>query len=76
MDSLTDVTSNGDKLRMYECLRMDIAKQIEGTDSGRDVAALSRQYIDITERIAALKEASEKQDRRSPLDEFLGRRKG
>lgn len=76
MDSLTDVTSNGDKLRMYECLRMDIARQIEETDSGRDVAALSKQFIDLTERIAALKEASEKQGRRSPLDEFLNKRKG
>ena len=71
---LIEQTQKGDKLSMYKCLIVGIAHQLEQTDSGRDVAALSKQYVDLSERIEELESAASKQERRTPLDEILSRR--
>lgn len=74
--SLSDlVNEDGDELEMLKCLRHGIALQLEETDSGRDMAALSKQFMDITKEIRALEKSRPKPDRRTALDEARNKRK-
>lgn len=73
--SLADLVSGGDDLEMLKCLRLNIARQLEDTESGRDMAALSKQFMDITKEIRALEKAKPKPDRRTALDEARSKRK-
>ena len=54
MGLLTEACARGDKRDMLEALRDITAATIEGTSSGRDVAALSKRLIEICEMIDAL----------------------
>lgn len=67
MSELTQATENGDELEMLVCLRMNLAQEIDICESGRDIASLSKQYMDVSERIRELKKIKPKK-RRTTLD--------
>lgn len=50
-----------------EALRDRLATAIDNCDSGRDLAALSRQYVDVTEKLEQIKPAEKGG---TGLDEF------
>ena len=71
MASLVNAVKQGDKTQIYTELAIIVAEAIEGTDSGRDIAALTIKLTDLVNspyfptkqaddkksRIVALKEA-------------------
>lgn len=73
--SLTEATGTGDELLMMKTLRYYLAQQIERAEDGRELAALSRQFADVTQRVNALEKAKPKPDRRTALDEARNKRK-
>lgn len=73
--TLSDLADGGDDLEMLKCLRLGLARQLEETDSGRDMAALSKQFMDVTKEIRALEKSRPKPDRRTALDEARSKRK-
>lgn len=73
--SLTEATESGDELLMLKTLRYYIAQQIEATSDGRELAALSRQYADMTQRINTIEKSRPKPDRRTALDDARNKRK-
>lgn len=73
--TLSDLVDGGDDLEMLKCLRWGIARQLEETESGRDMAALSKQFMDVTKEIRALEKSRPKPDRRTALDEARNKRK-
>lgn len=73
--SLREATESGDELLMLKTLRYYLAQQIESAADGRELAALSRQYTDVTQRITALEKSRPKPDRRTALDEARNKRK-
>lgn len=73
--SLSALADSGDDLEMLKCLRMSLARQLEETESGRDMAALSKQFMDVTKEIRALEKARPKPDRRTALDDARSKRK-
>lgn len=72
---LADVASTGDYLGTLECLRDRVARQLDDTDSARDVASLSLRLLDVTAAIEAAKRAAPEQ-KGTPLDELAKRRSG
>lgn len=60
MSELTKATKDGDELEMLLCLRLSLARELDICESGRDIAALSRQYMDVSERIRELKKLKPK----------------
>lgn len=73
--SLTEATDTGDELLMMSTLRYYLAQQIESAQDGRELAALSRQFADVSQRINALEKARPKTDRRTALDDARNKRK-
>ena len=73
--SLSTLADGGDDLEMLKCLRLGIARQLEETCTGRDMAALSKQFMDVTKEIRALEKARPKTDRRTALDDARNKRK-
>lgn len=57
--SLSEISAQGVRVETLRALRDKLATQIEDTDSGRDVAALSRQLTDVLEQIDKLERAGE-----------------
>ena len=49
--NLADIVSSGDSLMLLKALQKRLARQIDQTDSARDVAALSKQLKDVMEMI-------------------------
>ena len=47
MASLVNAVKNGDKTKIYMELALIVAETIEGTDSGRDIAALTIKLTDL-----------------------------
>lgn len=68
--SLYDTASKGNRLATLQALRDTIAKQIDLSDSGRDVAALSRQLTDVLTQISNL----DVEATGDPIDEIAQRR--
>ena len=58
---LAEVVKDKDDLATYKALQLKIAATIDGSNSGRDIAALSRQLREVTEKISDL-EAQIKHD--------------
>ena len=52
--SLTDTPKTGSRIESLRALRNKLAEAIDTCDSGRDLAALSRQYTDVLEQIDEL----------------------
>ena len=67
MSDLTKATQDGDELEMLVCLRLNLARELDLCESGRDIAALSRQFMDVSERIRELKKIKPKK-RKTPID--------
>lgn len=68
--SLSEAAATGRRLDTLEQLRDVLARQIESTDSGRDVAALSRQLTLVLAEIAELAPTDEV----DAVDEIAARR--
>ena len=54
MADLIDAASSGDKRATLEALRDKLATSIQGCESGRDVAALSKRLMEVMNEIDAL----------------------
>ena len=70
IQSIEDVTAAGTELEALEALRQKVARTIDASSSGRDIAALSRQLVGIMTRIAEIKAENEE----DPIGELLDRR--
>lgn len=53
---LTDIIAENDDLQTLEALKEKLAESIDNSNSGRDIAALSRQLTQVIEKIRELKE--------------------
>lgn len=58
MPKLYDAAASGDRRATLVALRDSIARTIEGTESGRDVAALSKRLMEVMAEIEALPDPS------------------
>ena len=56
MAGLTDAAANGSKRDVLECLRDELARAIENSESGRDIAALSKRLVDVLNELSDLPE--------------------
>ena len=74
-ETLSQLTEGRDELAMLKCLQLGIARQLEQTESARDTAALSRQFMDVTREIRALEKARPNPNRKTALDEARSKRK-
>ena len=54
MGKLTQAAKTGRRRDLLETLRDELAKAIEMTDSGRDIAALSRRLLEVTAELDGL----------------------
>lgn len=70
---LEDTASSGDRLAALEDLRDLLATTIVGTDSARDIAALSGRLTDVLAQIEDVKKATPKA-KGTALDELKARR--
>ena len=69
--TIEEITAKGNDLEALEALRQKVARTIDASNSGRDIAALSRQLVGIMARIAEIKAENEE----DPVSELLERRK-
>ena len=70
--SLTEKAATGNRLEALKALRDTLAETIEGTDSGRDVAALSQRLMDVMAEIETIEKAKNPSGgKRTPLDRFI-----
>ncbi|MGN0079790.1 MAG: hypothetical protein ACI36T_04525 [Eggerthellaceae bacterium] len=65
MATLASAARSGDKLSTLKQLRDQIAKSIQDSDSGRDIAALSKRLMEVMDEIERLQPPPKKM---SPLD--------
>ncbi len=70
MYSLEDVSAAGDDLATLKALRRKIAAAIDKSNSGRDIAALSRQLTLVMDQIRKL----EAEDRPTEIEDLLAKR--
>jgi hypothetical protein len=54
MSKLTEAVRSGDRRSMLEALQNTIAETIDGTDSGRDIAALSKRLLEVSAELEAI----------------------
>ena len=54
MPTLASAARSGDKLSTLKQLRDQIAKSIQDSDSGRDIAALSKRLMEVMDEIERL----------------------
>lgn len=66
MQSLTAAAKTGNRREILESLRDKLAYTIENTESGRDVAALSRRLMDVIAELDALPDVD---DHPNPLQQ-------
>ena len=67
---LEDVSAAGDDLATLKALRRKIAAAIDKSNSGRDIAALSRQLTLVMDQIRKL----EAEDRPTEIEDLLAKR--
>lgn len=72
--TLSGIVADGSKLEVYKLLQLGIARQLEETESGRDMAALVKQFVDVTEKIEQIEKNQPDKERRTPLDNIKGKR--
>jgi hypothetical protein len=70
---LSEAAATGSRLTALRALRDRLAAEIDGCESARDVAALSRQLTDVLSQIDGLAPPEQKG---TPLDELAKRRTG
>lgn len=66
-ETIAEAVASGDELRILYATRRAVARDIDGCESGRDMAALSNRMIDLCERITEL-EKQQKPKRKTTLD--------
>ena len=71
MGSVYEAATSGDRLKALQALRDHLTTSIDGCDSMRDLAALSRQLADVVAQIDAL---DPPETEVSPADEVAQRR--
>jgi len=71
---LVEAAASGDRLAALRALRDRLAEEIDGCQSSRDMAALSRQLTDVLGQIDALERASAPAEKGTGLDELNARR--
>lgn len=70
--TLVEAAKSGNTLATLERLRDKLAEQIETCDSGRDMAALSRQLSQVLDQIDDVKRSNAgKDDKEVPLNAIL-----
>lgn len=57
MVKLTTACRRDDPATIYRALRLDMAKRLETTESGRDYAAIAKSFVDVQEKIDAMSSA-------------------
>lgn len=67
--SIEEITAEGNDLEALEALRQKVARTIDQSKSGRDIASLSRQLVGIMARIAEIKAENEE----DPIKDLLER---
>lgn len=67
MEKLVDIAKNGDEIEMLKTLRLTLAQELDYCESGRDIASLSRQFVEVSSRITELEKLKPK-ERSTPLD--------
>ena len=72
MDSLLSAAQSRSLTGQLEALRDRLAAEIDACESARDLAALSRQYVDVTTRLDDLSADSKQEG--TVLDELAKRR--
>lgn len=55
-ETLENIVNKADELEILRGLRVKIAKTMDGTESGRDIAALSKQLREVSARITELED--------------------
>lgn len=76
MERLTDAADSGNEYEMLVCLRKKIATAIDESADGREISSLSRQFVDVSERIAEIEKAMPKKNRNTALDKARSKRHG
>ena len=71
MYSLEDISAAGDDLATLKALRQKIASAIDNSNSGRDIAALSRQLTLVMDQIRKLEE----QEPVTAIDDLISQHK-
>lgn len=71
INSLAEVADSGDELALNKALRHKLAKMIDESKSGRDVASLSRRLQQVAERIEYLEGVERKTSKETPLSRLL-----
>ncbi|MBR3159504.1 MAG: hypothetical protein IKF14_10440 [Atopobiaceae bacterium] len=67
MGRMTAAVKAGDRRKMLEALLMKVAETLDGTDSGRDVAALSIKFVDILDKMEEDEPKSAGSDKTKPM---------
>lgn len=62
INTLVSAAATGDRLTLLKEIRQKLAESLERTESGRDVAALSKQLRETAEEIDALENTSTEAD--------------
>lgn len=70
-ENLTNIVDSGTELEILKSLRHKLADAIENSNSGRDVAALSRQLREVVAKISEIESAEHKEKDISMLDLIL-----
>lgn len=61
--TITDtIKDNAGELETLKVLQLKLARTIDGSNSGRDIAALSKQLREVTEKIAVLESQAEEDE--------------
>lgn len=72
---LVEIADNGDVLETLRELRHVLAETIEGSTSGRDIAALTRQLQIVMNQIRELEEQSIQDDDLREIEELISQHK-
>ncbi len=73
MASLTEAVTNNDRREILIALRDKLAATIESTDSGRDIAALSKRLMEVTAELDSLPDP---ETASSPVDKARKKKRG
>lgn len=75
--AITEALADDDQLAALRALRNRIGRMLDASDSARDVASLTRQFIDVCDRITSLEGGvapKQQQGGGTPLDELRRKR--
>lgn len=75
-ETLVDAVSSGDEMRILKATRELVANQLQSTESGRDMAALSKQMQELTARISELEKRQGTKKKQSALDKARAAARG